>query len=243
MAWRRNCGWRRGWSSFDDRPDKYRRRHGLALAHARRRGHCASRLVCLQRKFLIGALRSGWPVSSLALLCCPGRARRRWPGRSDRLLFRGACLAWGLDNNLTRKVSLADPLQIVEIKGLTAGPVNLLLGISTRRAPEPADASYRRCCRFPGERCQDCPVCSGVAPPRHGATVISTAPILGALAAVIFLHEPITTALAAAALLMAFGIWLHLTEVHDHEHEHEPTDHSHSHVHDAHQQHGAKTYR
>ena len=27
-----------------------------------------------------------------------------------------ACLAWGIDNNLTRKVSLADPLQIVELK-------------------------------------------------------------------------------------------------------------------------------
>jgi drug/metabolite transporter (DMT)-like permease len=34
------------------------------------------------------------------------------------LAIAGACLAWGLDNNLTRKVSLADPLQIVELKGL-----------------------------------------------------------------------------------------------------------------------------
>jgi drug/metabolite transporter (DMT)-like permease len=59
-----------------------------------------------------------------------------WSGRpsvSDLigpLLIVGACVAWGLDNNLTRKVSLADPLQIVEIKGLIAGPVNLLLGWS-----------------------------------------------------------------------------------------------------------------
>src|SRR5262245_50137883 len=28
----------------------------------------------------------------------------------------GACLAWGIDNNLTRKVSLADPLAIVQLK-------------------------------------------------------------------------------------------------------------------------------
>jgi hypothetical protein len=40
-----------------------------------------------------------------------------------------ACLARGLDNNLTRKVSLADPLQIVELKGLVAGPVNLAVGL------------------------------------------------------------------------------------------------------------------
>ena len=38
-------------------------------------------------------------------------------------------MAWGLDNNLTRKVSLADPLQIVELKGLIAGPFNLALGL------------------------------------------------------------------------------------------------------------------
>jgi drug/metabolite transporter (DMT)-like permease len=45
------------------------------------------------------------------------------------LAIIGACLAWGLDNNLTRKVSLSDPLQIVELKGLVAGPVNVLLGL------------------------------------------------------------------------------------------------------------------
>jgi drug/metabolite transporter (DMT)-like permease len=39
------------------------------------------------------------------------------------LAITGACIAWALDNNLTRKVSLADPLQIVELKGLVAGPV------------------------------------------------------------------------------------------------------------------------
>ena len=44
----------------------------------------------------------------------------------------GACLAWGLDYNLTRKVSLADPLQIVELKSFIAGPVNLALGGSVR---------------------------------------------------------------------------------------------------------------
>ena len=45
------------------------------------------------------------------------------------LAILGACIAWGLDNNLTRNVSLADPLQIVEVKGLIAGPFNLALGL------------------------------------------------------------------------------------------------------------------
>src|SRR5215472_4054790 len=45
------------------------------------------------------------------------------------LMVAGACIAWGLDNNLTRKVSLADPLQIVELKGLIAGPCNVALAL------------------------------------------------------------------------------------------------------------------
>jgi drug/metabolite transporter (DMT)-like permease len=35
-------------------------------------------------------------------------------GAIGPIAILGACVAWGLDNNLTRKVSLADPLQIVE---------------------------------------------------------------------------------------------------------------------------------
>src|SRR5262249_55436538 len=45
------------------------------------------------------------------------------------LAIAGACVAWGLDNNLTRKVSLADPLQIAMLKGLIAGPFNLVPGL------------------------------------------------------------------------------------------------------------------
>jgi drug/metabolite transporter (DMT)-like permease len=48
------------------------------------------------------------------------------------LAIVGACLAWALDNNLTRKVSLSDPLQIVEIKGLAAGPMNLSRSVGWR---------------------------------------------------------------------------------------------------------------
>src|SRR6266851_8721132 len=45
-----------------------------------------------------------------------------------------ACIMWGIDNNLTRKLSAADPLQIAMIKGLVAGAVNLALALG-RGAP------------------------------------------------------------------------------------------------------------
>jgi drug/metabolite transporter (DMT)-like permease len=42
----------------------------------------------------------------------------------------GACAAWGLDNNLTRKLSSADPVQIAAVKGMAAGTVNLSLALT-----------------------------------------------------------------------------------------------------------------
>jgi drug/metabolite transporter (DMT)-like permease len=52
-----------------------------------------------------------------------------WQSIFAPLAIVGACIAWGLDNNLTRKISLADPLQIVMLKGLIAGPFNIALGL------------------------------------------------------------------------------------------------------------------
>jgi len=37
----------------------------------------------------------------------------------------GACLCWAIDNNLTRKASASDALQISGIKGLVAGTARL----------------------------------------------------------------------------------------------------------------------
>src|SRR3569832_802455 len=53
------------------------------------------------------------------------------------LAIAGACLAWGIDNNLTRKLSAADPVQIAMFKGLVAGVVNVALAL-VRGASVPA---------------------------------------------------------------------------------------------------------
>src|SRR5215213_3366179 len=74
----------------------------------------------VDRRLLLGAF---------AILA--GAALLSWQGRAafDRgaLLIAGACLAWGIDNNLTRRLSSADPVQIAMLKGLVAGTVNLSL--------------------------------------------------------------------------------------------------------------------
>jgi drug/metabolite transporter (DMT)-like permease len=152
----------------------------------------------------------------------------------------GACILWGLDNNLTRKVSLADPLQIVEFKGLFAGPANVALGLwAGGTIPALPEALMAGVVGFFGYGLS---LALFVAALRHlGAArtgaYFSTAPFLGAAVAVLALGEPVTVQLVGAGALMAVGVWLHLTERHEHEHDHEPLEHSHSHVHDEHHQH------
>lgn len=184
----------------------------------------ATGMVCL----VAGAIVLSWSGQpSLATLSGP-------------LAIVGACVAWGLDNNLTRKISLSDPLQIVELKGLIAGPFNLALGIlAGGHLPGGPTIAIAGLIGFLGYGVS---LALFVLALRHLGTArtgayFSTAPFLGTLAAVVFLREPVTIQLIAAGLLMAIGVWLHLTEQHDHEHVHEPMEHSHPHVHDAHHQH------
>lgn len=152
----------------------------------------------------------------------------------------GACLAWGLDNNLTRKVSLADPLQIVELKGLVAGPINIAIALwAGAEFPAATPLLIAGVVGFLGYGVS---LALFVFALRHLGTArtgayFSTAPFLGAIAALLFLREPLTLQLAMAGALMAIGVWLHLTENHEHEHEHELMEHTHAHVHDAHHQH------
>jgi drug/metabolite transporter (DMT)-like permease len=156
------------------------------------------------------------------------------------LAILGACVAWGLDNNLTRKVSLADPLQIVELKGLIAGPVNLSLGLwyggGLPPLPQVLMAGVVGFLGYGVSLALFVLALRGLGTARTGA-YFSTAPFLGTLAAILFLNEAVTTQLAVAGLLMALGVWLHLTENHDHAHTHVLTDHAHPHVHDKHHQH------
>lgn len=46
------------------------------------------------------------------------------------LAIVGACLAWAIDNNLTRKISAGDPVQIAGLKGLVAGLVNIGIALA-----------------------------------------------------------------------------------------------------------------
>jgi len=155
------------------------------------------------------------------------------------LAVLGACLLWALDNNLTRRISLADPFAIAMWKGLAAGAVNTAIGFAL--APAVPQGAWL--------------VALGVGALGYGASLVlyvlamrhlgaartaahfGTAPFFGAALAVALLGDPLTAPLIGGFLLTAMGTWLALTERHHHAHHHDPLEHEHRHFHDAHHAH------
>lgn len=156
------------------------------------------------------------------------------------LAIVAACFAWALDNNLTQKVSGADPVGLAAIKGGVAGAVNLALALFTG-AQWPSGKVVVGALAV-GLLGYGLSLALFVLALRHLGTArtgayFSLAPFFGALASLALLREPIEGRLIGAGALMAIGVWLHLTERHEHAHRHALLDHSHRHVHDEHHQH------
>jgi drug/metabolite transporter (DMT)-like permease len=155
------------------------------------------------------------------------------------LAIAGACLAWALDNNLTRKVSINDAMLVACVKGVIAGPISV--GLALRfGAHMPAGALLVRAALlgFVGYGLSltlFVLALRNLGTARTGA-YFSLAPFIGASLAVA-LGAPLTSSLLIAGVLMAAGVWLHLAEIHSHWHRHPALEHEHSHTHDAHHRH------
>lgn len=186
------------------------------------------------RRIVLGMLAI---VAGAAVLSWPaGSVEPSWPS----LAVLAACLCWAIDNNLTRKVSLSDPVRIAAIKGLGAGVTNVVLAVAMGvRIPPLATAAAAGAIGLLGYGISLVAFVVGLrelGTARTGA-YFSTAPFVGAIVAVLLLGESVTLRLVAAAALMGVGVWLHLTERHEHDHQHNAMEHDHAHEHDEHHHH------
>jgi hypothetical protein len=91
----------------------------MAIAWLVFRENVDRRLFLGAMAILAGAVLLSWPRGGIA------SPELNW----GSVLIILACVAWGIDNNLTRKLGAADPLQIAMIKGLVAG-------IAVRKQPK-----------------------------------------------------------------------------------------------------------
>ena len=151
-----------------------------------------------------------------------------------------ACLGWAIDNNLTQRISASDPVQIAGIKGLVAGSVNLSLALLT--GWQPTVTGELIAAPVLGLFGYGISLTLFVWSLRHLGTArtgayFSVAPFFGAAMALLILAERPGSAFWIAAIMMAIGVWLHVSERHSHVHRHERLVHTHKHRHDEHHQH------
>ena len=171
-----------------------------------------------------GALVLGWPTQT----------GLQGGSAASAGLIVAACLAWAVDNNLTRKVALVDAGFIAMAKGLAAGSVSLLLalasGAALPAAPVLAQAALLGFASYGVSLVLFVLALRHLGTARTGA-YFAVAPFAGALLSVWLLNEPVTLQLLWGGALMGVGVLLHLAESHAHAHVHTPLEHDHVHTH------------
>lgn len=153
---------------------------------------------------LAGAAVLSWPESG-------SWGQSHWQGS---LLIVAACLAWGLDNNLSQRISGKDPVSIAAIKGLAAGVVNCAFAFAAGAlVPGPLLLGKAGLLGFLSYGVSL--VCFILSLRRLGSArtglFFSLAPFFGAAAGVLFLGEPVTPQLLLGAAFMAAGTGLALS--------------------------------
>jgi drug/metabolite transporter (DMT)-like permease len=156
------------------------------------------------------------------------------------LAVAAACFAWAVDNNLSQRLALHDPVAIARVKSLVAGAVNFALALAAgERLPRGGAWSAALATGLLGY---------GVSIVLHlramrdvgaarQAAFFATAPFAGAIASVPILGERLSARTIGAAIVMASGVVTILRAHHAHRHAHEGLVHEHAHEHDEHHQH------
>lgn len=146
-----------------------------------------------------------------------------------------ACVAWGLDNNLTASIDRFSPAEVTLAKGLVAGVVNTTAGALIAPAAPPLTGLALSL--VVGALAYGASILLYIRGAQQlGATrsqlAFSTAPAFGLALSWALLGEPVSALQLLAAVIMALAIWLWHHERHGHLHHHQSVVHTHEHRHD-----------
>jgi drug/metabolite transporter (DMT)-like permease len=219
-------------------------------------GHATGLLLNFEAVFTVGLGvvlsgehlgRRGWlgalgVIAGAVVLSLPGGAEdsspTRWTGVA---LVVGACALWGLDNNLTQRVSLRDARQIVAVKGIVGGLTSLSLaaalgGFGEWNAPRLLGAA------FVGAVSYGVSIALFVRGLRRlgvlqTGMLFALAPGFAAILSWSLLREHAAPGGLLALGAMTAGALLMVFDRHEHLHEHDAIEHAHEHAHDEHHRH------
>jgi drug/metabolite transporter (DMT)-like permease len=168
----------------------------------------------------------------------PGHIGGNWIGAME---VAGACLSWGIDNNLTQRVSLRDPVAVARIKTLAAGSCVLAIALWQRGGQIPG-AIAMVCAGMVGAVCYGISIVLAVKALRllgaaRESAYFATAPFVGALLSIVTFRDLPNFSELAGATFMIIGVVILVRQRHGHFHVHEAILHEHLHVHDEHHQH------
>lgn len=171
-------------------------------------------------------------VTGGLVLSWPGTMVGANHGSTGAAFIVGACMCWALDNNLTRQVANSDALFIAGLKGIIAAVVNIGLALALGQSlPLWTVTGPVLLIGFLGYGISLALFVlslRGLGAARTGA-YFGAAPFMGAAIAIGVFGESTSPLFWGAGLLMAAGLWLHLTERHEHPHWHGTLQHSHPH--------------
>ena len=145
-----------------------------------------------------------------------------------------ACLGWGIDNNISQRLSIRYPMQIALLKSVGASvPMLLLAGLTGARFPTPMEVVLLLAIGGIGYGLSiwlDLLALRELGAARE-SVIFATAPFVGAGFAVLALKEALSVNMIASGVLMVAGVVLLLNEDHAHWHRHDEVWHEHKHLH------------
>jgi drug/metabolite transporter (DMT)-like permease len=152
----------------------------------------------------------------------PGHVGGNWSGVVE---IAGACLSWSIDNNLTQRVSLRDPVAVARIKTLAAGACVLAIALWQGTGEIPG-AMIWVCAGSVGALCYGVSIVLDVKALRvlgaaRESAYFATAPFVGALLSIPVFRDLPNLSELAGATLMIIGVVILVRERHGHLHAHE----------------------
>ncbi len=151
------------------------------------------------------------------------------------------CICWGLENNITRMLSIKDPLQIVVIKGLGTGVGSFLISLVVKEYA--TDFLYVLLALLLGFVAYGLSIYFYVRAQRdlgagRTSAYYAMAPFIGVIISWLVLNEHITLVFLIALVIMCIGTYFAISEIHEHRHSHLSLTHEHKHDHsDGHHNH------